>query len=98
MAKVRSKISEDAESETDLDSMTESSQRPKNSRPGGPFSFEPMITDSENLTDSGDSAVRQRGETARFIMVRNNTQYTFLKVYIREYASTPYIEMTQSSH
>ena len=34
-----------------------------------------MITDSENLTDSGDSStVRWRGETARFIMVKNNTQ------------------------
>ena len=43
------------ESETDLANM-EAHQKQK-LRPGGPFSFEPMITDSKNLTDSGDSAV-----------------------------------------
>ena len=57
----RSKISEDTESETDLDNGSESSPDTdkKSSRPGGPFSFEPMIANSEKLTDSGDStAVR----------------------------------------
>ena len=34
-----------------------------------------MITDSENLTDSGDSTLR---ETARFIMVRSNTLSTVI--------------------
>ena len=41
-------MSADSESETDLNSMAESS--PEQKVQGGPFSFEPMITDSENLT------------------------------------------------
>ena len=32
--------------------------RDKSSKPGCPFSFEPMVTDSENVTASGDSTVR----------------------------------------
>ena len=42
---------EESESETDIDSVTESSPETKSSRPSGPFSFEPIITVSENLTD-----------------------------------------------
>ena len=41
-----------------LDSIAESSPETKSSRPGGPFSFESMFTDSEILTDSSDSTIR----------------------------------------
>ena len=48
MAKMRSgyssQVSGDSESETNLDSMAESSPETKSSRPGGPFNFETMMS------------------------------------------------------